>query len=160
MNNQPDALASNPGSKHRPISVLLICALMVLEGAAVLFYGVTYAMQLADAGVLGMGARLFMLVLILAAGIWQLTVAHFFFRGKAWTRAAALFWQLFQIILAIPYFQTDTWLMAWLWLIPAAAVVVLLFDPRTTAFLGDRPSANQGSQGAAGGETSESGASN
>ena len=29
--------------------------------------------------------------------------------------------------------------MAWLWLIPAAVVIVLLFDPRTTAFLGDRP---------------------
>jgi hypothetical protein len=50
--------------------------------------------------------------------------------------------------------------MAWLWLIPAAAVVVLLFDPRTTGFLGDRPSANRGSQGTAGGETSESGVSN
>lgn len=126
---------------------MLICALLVLEGAAVLFYGLSYALQLGDAGALGMGARLFMLVLILAAGVWQLLVAHFFFRGRAWTRAAALFWQVFQIILAFPYFQTGDALMAWLWLVPAAVVMVLLFDPRTTGFLGDRPSEGRAGTG-------------
>lgn len=142
--NQPAVQPSNPAGARRPLSVLLISAVLVLEGAAVLAYGVSYAVQLGDAGLLGLGARLFMLVLILAAGLWQLAVAHFFFRGRAWTRAAALFWQVFQIILAIPYFQTDAWVMAWVWLVPAALVMVLLFDPRTTRFLGDRPSANGG----------------
>lgn len=141
--NQPAVQPPEPSHKHRPPSVLLISALLVLEAAAVLFYGVTYAVQLGDAGALGMGARLFMLVLIFAAGAWQLLVAHYFFRGRAWTRAAALFWQVFQIILAFPYFQTGDALMAWLWLIPAAAVMVLLFDPRTTGFLGDRRSAGR-----------------
>lgn len=137
--NQPAPQPSHPASKGRPISVLVISALLALEGLAVLVYALGYAVQLGDAGVLGMGARIFMLVLILAAGAWQLFVAYGFFRGRAWTRAAALMWQVFQIILAIPYFQTGDAPMAWLWLIPAALIIVLLFDPRTTAFLGDRP---------------------
>ena len=119
--------------------MLVISAVLAIEGLAVLTYALAYALQLGEAGVLGMGARIFMLVLIIAAGAWQLFVAYSFFAGRAWTRAAALMWQVFQIILAIPYFQTGDVLMAWLWLVPAALIIVLLFDPRTTAFLGDRP---------------------
>lgn len=129
---------SSRSATPRPMSVLFISALLVIEGLAVLAYAFTYALQLGEAGPLGMGARIFMLVLIIVGGVWQLLVAHHFFRARAWTRAAALMWQIFQIILAIPYFQTDP-AMAWLWLVPAALIVVLLFDPRTTAFLGDRP---------------------
>lgn len=142
--NQPAVdQPATPARRPRPFSVVLISALLVLEGLAVLAYGINYASQLGDVGVLNLGARLFMLVIILIGGIWQLTVAHFFFRGKAWTRAAALFWQLFQIILAIPYLQTEASLFAWVWLLSAAIIVVFLFDPRTTGFLGDRPAANQ-----------------
>ncbi|MFJ6416854.1 hypothetical protein [Paeniglutamicibacter sp. NPDC091659] len=141
MMNQPAVQPSNPAPKRRPVSVLIICALLVLEGAAVLAYGAGYAMQLGDPGALGLGARLFMLVLILGAGAWQLLVAHFFFRARAWTRAAVLVWQVFQIILAFQFVMPGNALMAWLWLVPAAVVTVLLFDPRTTGFLGDRPSA-------------------
>ena len=140
--NQPAVPARGP----RPFSVLLISALLVLEGLAVLAYGISYAMNLGDEGVLNLGARLFMLAIILIGGIWQLTVAHFFFHGSPWTRAAALFWQLFQIILAFPYLQTEAAPWAWAWLIPAALIIVFLFDPRTTRFLGDRPGATQQEQ--------------
>lgn len=143
--NQPVPEPSRPAIKRRPISVLVISALLAVEGLAVLAYALAYAMQLGEAGVLGMGARIFMLMLIIAAGAWQLFVAYSFFRARAWTRAAALMWQVFQIILAIPYFQTGDALMAWLWLVPAALIIVLLFDPRTTAFLGDRPTAEPAS---------------
>lgn len=140
--NQPAPKPVRPAIQHRPFSVLLVSGLLVLEGLSVLFYAFTYAMALGQAGALGMGARIFMLVLIAAAGVWQLLVAHHFFRARAWTRAAILMWQVFQIILAIPYFQTGDALMAWLWLVPAALIIVLIFDPRTTAFLGDRPSSD------------------
>ncbi|MDO5744298.1 MAG: hypothetical protein Q4P23_07495 [Micrococcaceae bacterium] len=145
MMNQPVPEPSRPAMKPRPVSVLVISALLAIEGLAVLAYALAYAVQLGEAGVLGMGARIFMLVLIVAAGAWQLFVGYSFFRARAWTRAAALMWQVFQIILAIPYFQTGDALMAWLWLVPAALIIVLLFDPRTTAFLGDRPSAESSS---------------
>ena len=145
--NQPAVQPSHPVPMRRPVSVLLISALLVLEGAAVLAYGVGYAMQLGAPGTLGLGARLFMLALVLAAGAWQLLVAHFFFRGRAWTRAAVLVWQVFQIILAFQFVMPGNALMAWLWLVPAAVVTVLLFDPRTTGFLGDRPSAGRADAG-------------
>lgn len=137
--NQPESKPARPAIQRRPISVLVISALLVLEGMAVLLYALTYALQLGRPEVLGLSARIFMLVLVAAAGAWQLLVAHHFFRARAWTRAAALVWQVFQIILAIPYFQSGDALVAWLWLLPAAIIIVLLFDPRTTAFLGDRP---------------------
>ncbi|QXQ11475.1 hypothetical protein [Paeniglutamicibacter sp. Y32M11] len=139
MTNQPASTANLPSPQHRPFSVWVVTVLLLLEGLAVLGYALSYALQLGAAGALGMGARIFMLVLIVIAGTWQLLVAHHFFRGRAWTRAAVLFWQVFQIILAIPYFQSGDALMAWAWLVPAAAITVLLFDPRVTAFLGDRP---------------------
>lgn len=137
--NQPASKPSRPTIQRRPISVLLISGLLVLEGLAVLFYALTYAMALGQPGALGMGARIFMLVLITAAGAWQLLVAHHFFRARAWTRAAVLVWQVFQIILALQMAMPVDVLVAWLWLVPAALILVLLFDPRTTAFLGDRP---------------------
>ncbi|MDQ0095355.1 hypothetical protein [Paeniglutamicibacter psychrophenolicus] len=144
MMNQPAPQSSRPAIPRRPISVLLISALLVLEGLAVLAYALTYALSLGQTGELGMGARIFMLVLIIAAGAWQLLVAHHFFRARAWTRAAVLVWQVFQIILALQIAMPVDVLVAWLWLVPAAVVVVLLFDPRTTAFLGDRPTTRPG----------------
>lgn len=142
--NQPVPQSSRPAIPRRPISVLVISLLLVLEGLAVLANAGFYAMQLGQDGSLGMGARIFMLLLITAAGAWQLLVAHHFFRARAWTRAAVLLWQVFQIILALQLAMPVNVLMAWLWLVPAALVIVLLFDPRTTAFLGDRPAADPG----------------
>ncbi|GAA4365752.1 hypothetical protein GCM10023166_10740 [Paeniglutamicibacter cryotolerans] len=126
--------------RTRPVSVVVIAVLLLAEALGVLYYALVYALQLGTPGPLSMGGRLFMLGLIVAAGIWQCSVAWNLFRGRAWTRAAAITWQLIQVIVAIPFFGVGGALTGTLLLLPAAAIIVLLFDPRTTAFFGDRQS--------------------
>lgn len=124
----------------RPASVVVIAVLLLAEALGVLYYALTYALQLGTPGPLSMGGRLFMLGLVVAAGIWQCSVAWNLFKGRAWTRAAAISWQLVQVIVAIPFFGVGGALMGTMLLLPAAAIIILLFDPRTTAFFGDRNS--------------------
>lgn len=131
----------------RPVSVVVIAVLLVAEALAVFYYALNYSLQLGTPGPLSMGGRLFMLGLILAAGIWQLAVAWNLFQGRAWTRAAAIFWQLIQIIVAIPFFGVGGALMGTVLLVPAATIMLLLFDPRTTAYFGDRQPGNTTTRG-------------
>ncbi|WP_054821959.1 hypothetical protein [Arthrobacter sp. JCM 19049] len=100
-------MSNNELSGARPASVKTVAALVLLEAVAVLAYGINYLMHINDPGVLNMSGRIFMVVLCLAAGVWQGWVAFSFFKGRAWTRAAIVAWQLFQVILATTYFQTE-----------------------------------------------------
>lgn len=111
----------------------------MVEAVAVLIYAANYLLHIADSGVLNMGGRIFMLVLCLAAGIWQLSVSVNFFKGKAFTRAPIIVWQLFQLILSFSFLQGPFMSIAILAIVLAAVTVVMLFAPKTTGFLGDRP---------------------
>ena len=127
----------------RPSSVIAVAALVMFEALAVLAYVVNYAFHLTSDGVVNIGGRLFMLALCLFLAIWQGSVAINFFRGRAYTRAPIIVWQLFQLILSVSFFQSDMPIVisaAVLSIIVAGTTVVLLFAPKTTQFLGDRPS--------------------
>lgn len=123
----------------RPATVMVVAALVLIEALAVLGYAVYYLMHLGDAGELNIGGRIFMLVLCVGAAAWQLSVAVNFFRGRAWTRAAIIVWQLFQVIMAVTYLQTSMFVIALVALLIAGGALILLFAPATTAYLGDRP---------------------
>lgn len=122
----------------RPTSVKVVAALVMVEALAVLAYGINYLVHITEPGILTMPGRIFMVVLCLAAALWQGWVAYSFFAGRAWTRAAIVAWQLFQVILATSYFQTPLVGLAVLAFFVAAGALILLFSPKTTAFLGDR----------------------
>ncbi|MER2135043.1 MAG: hypothetical protein ABS910_10255, partial [Arthrobacter sp.] len=51
-----------------------------------------------------------------------------------WTRAAALVWQLFMIVIAVPTLQGGLVLVGLLLLLPAAAVILLLFTKPVIAW--------------------------
>lgn len=126
----------------RVLSVKVVAALVLIEALAVLAYGINYLIHITDPGVLNMPGRIFMVVLCFAGAFWQGWVAHSFYQGRAWTRAPIVAWQLFQVILATTYFQTDVIGLAVLAFFVAAGVLILLFAPQTTAFLGDRKSSS------------------
>ncbi|MGO2053446.1 hypothetical protein ACT3UD_13685 [Glutamicibacter sp. 287] len=132
-------MSNNESSVSRPPSVLAVSALTMLEAVAVLVYAVNYLMHLADAGDLNMGGRIFMLVLCFAAGAWQISVSFNFFKGKAFTRAPIIVWQLFQLILSFSFLQGPFSGIAIAAIVIAGIIVVMLFAPKTTVFLGDRP---------------------
>lgn len=111
----------------------------MLEAIAVLVYAANYLLHLSDEGNLNMGGRIFMLVLCVAAGAWQVSVSLNFFKGRAFTRAPIIVWQLFQLILSFSFMQGPFVGVAIAAIVVAAVTIVMLFAPKTTAFLGDRP---------------------
>src|SRR6185312_11049032 len=133
----PHPRAPGPG---RPRSIVVVSVLLLLEALATLGAAAWYSTSLVADGPVSLGGRIFMLVLIIAASVWQANVAIQVFKGHAWTRAAAIVWQVFQVIFAVSFLGAGGWALALGigLLVPAALIIVLTFDPRATAFFGDR----------------------
>ncbi|MCC9203599.1 hypothetical protein [Arthrobacter sp. zg-Y769] len=117
----------NPPSVRRAPAVLAIAAVLVLEALCLLGFAAWYGYQLVTSTPLSMGGAIFTLVFAVALAVWLLAVGHFFFRGYRWTRSAALVWQLFIVILAVPTLQAGLVPAGLGLLLPAAAVLLLLF---------------------------------
>ncbi|MDN5756692.1 MAG: hypothetical protein L0H47_11840, partial [Micrococcaceae bacterium] len=130
--------------RRRPPSIVVVAMLLLLEAVAALGAAAWYATSLGEPGPLSMGGRIFMLVLILGAAAWQANVGVQVFKGNAWTRAAAVVWQVFQVIFAVSFLGSGGWslVLGLTLLIPAAAIILLIFDPKATAFFGDRTPQN------------------
>lgn len=124
----------------RPLSIVVVVILLLVEALAALGAAGWYATLLGTEGPLSLGGRIFMLVLILGAAAWQANVAVQVYKGHAWTRAAALVWQVFQVIFAVSFLGAGGWttVLGTALLVPAAAIILLTFDPRATTFYGDR----------------------
>ncbi|MCC3267170.1 hypothetical protein MUG94_12590 [Arthrobacter gengyunqii] len=122
---EPQPQAGRPASV--PAAVKVISAVLVLEAAALLVLAGWFVYNLFTATAASLGGAVFTAVLLAAAGVWLLILGHFFFRGFRWTRAGALVFQLFAIVLAVPTLQGGIVLIGLLLLLPAAAVLLLLF---------------------------------
>ena len=126
----------------RPVSAIVVATMVMIEALAVLVYAVSYLANLSAGGTVNIGGQIFMLILCLLVAIWQGSVAINFYKGKAFTRAPIIVWQLFQLILSISFLSTDILLVklaAVLSRVIAGVCIVMLFAPKTTVFLGDRP---------------------
>lgn len=126
----------------RPTSVFVVAALVLIEALATLAYAISYMLNLDANGTVNMGGQLFMLALCLLLAVWHGSVAINFFKGKAFTRAPIIVWQLFQLILSVSFLSSDIPMVTAagvLSIVIAGTTVVMLFAPKTTAFLGDRP---------------------
>lgn len=129
-------------TSSRPTSVFVVAALVLIEALATLAYAISYMLNLDANGTVNMGGQLFMLALCLLLAVWHGSVAINFFKGKAFTRAPIIVWQLFQLILSVSFLSSDIPMVtaaAVLSIAIAGTTVVMLFAPKTTAFLGDRP---------------------
>lgn len=111
----------------RPPAVLIISIILVLEALALLGVAGWFVYNLFTATPVSMGGAIFTTALLAAAGVWLLALGHFFFRGYRWTRAGALVFQLFAVVIAVPTLQGGVILPGLMLLLPAAAVLLLLF---------------------------------
>ncbi len=75
-----------------------------------------------------------MLVLLLIFAIWLFAVGHYFFRGYRWTRSAALVFQFFVIVVALPTLTAGIIWLGLLLLVPAAVVMHQLFTAPVVDF--------------------------
>lgn len=88
-----------------------------------------------------MAGRIFMLVLIAAAGAGLLVTAVQHYLGKAFTRAIIVVWQLFQIIIGAQtlaaggeLFGVGIW-MGIAMVVTAGVALVMVFAPATRLYL-------------------------
>ncbi|WP_326831520.1 hypothetical protein [Arthrobacter sp. BL-252-APC-1A] len=125
---------NSPAQQSRPGAVALISAILVFEALALLGVAGWYIYNLINSTATSFGGAVFSLFLIVLVAVWLLVVGHFFFRGMRWTRAAALVWQLFMIVIAVPTLQGGVVLVGLVLLLPAAAVILLLFSKPVIAW--------------------------
>ena len=126
---------SRPQEPHRkagksaavPPAAVVISVVLVLEAAALLSVAGWFIYNLFTAAPVSMGGAVFTTILLAAAGAWLLALAHFFYRGFRWTRAGTLVFQLFAVVIAVPTLQGGILLAGLLLLLPAVAVLLLLF---------------------------------
>lgn len=110
--------------------------MLLLEALALLGVAGWFVYNLATVAPVSMGGAVFTTVLVAAAGIWLLAVGHFFFRGYRWTRAGALVFQLFAVVIAVPTLQGGVILTGLVLLLPAVVVLLLLFTRPVLAYTG------------------------
>lgn len=137
---------SAPGPDiERPRGIVVIALIVAAEATALLVAAAWYGYELlTGAPVLSLGGAIFTLGLLLAFSAWLYAVALFLFRGRRWTRAAALVAQLFVLTIAFPTLTGGVILAGLAMLLPAVAALVLLFDKRVISYAsrtGDMPPA-------------------
>ncbi|MDF2444456.1 MAG: hypothetical protein JWR01_2659 [Subtercola sp.] len=110
MSDQSDVRGTGSGEHpgapfRRPVLLVLLAALLLVEALAVLAVGAWLIAELGLAEPESFATAIALIVLVLAAGVWVLFIAVGVFRLRPWTRGAVLTWQILQVIVAICIFQ-------------------------------------------------------
>ena len=127
-----DAAVSEPFGTTRRHPLVVALAVLVFAECALLGAATTYLLiELLIDTPSSYPSAIALTVLVTIATAWLAVIATNILRGRAWTRGAAIVWQVLQIAVAIGCFQgafarPD---IGWVLLIPAIAVLVLLFTP-------------------------------
>jgi hypothetical protein len=119
----------------RPVAIIVIAGIVVVEALALLAVAGWFVYNLLTQTPTSFGGAVFQLVLLVLLAGWLLAVGHFLFRGYRWTRAAALVWQLFIIVIAVPTLSGGLVGPGLALLLPAAVVMLLIFTRPVTEFL-------------------------
>ena len=120
---------SDPRGSHRPALLLLLVFLLALECAALVAMACYLVVELLVARPDSIATAIALLVLDLLAAVWVGSMAVNALRGRSWIRSGAITWQILQIAVGIgsfqaPFSRPD---IGWLLILPAAAVIILLF---------------------------------
>lgn len=114
---------------------MAIALVVAAEATALLIAAAWYGYELlTGAPVLSFWGAVFTLGLLLAFSAWLYSVGHFLFRGRRWTRAAALVAQLFVLTIGVPTLTGGVIWAGIAMVVPALAAIVLLFDKRVISY--------------------------
>jgi hypothetical protein len=108
----------------------VLSALIFLEAALVVGATVFLLIELVTVTPDSLASALALTVLTALAAGWVLAIAIGVLRGRAWSRGAAMVWQVLQIAVAVGAFQGSFARaeVGWLLLVPAVAAIALLFS--------------------------------
>ncbi len=122
-------------STRRSPLVTLLVVLLFAECALLAAASIYLLVELFTATPSSLASAVALLVLTAIATVWLGVIAVNVLRGRAWTRGAAIVWQVLQGAIAIGCFQ-GTFAqpeVGWVLLVPALVVLVLLFTPSVVA---------------------------
>lgn len=114
--------------------MLALTAVLLLQSLAVLGAAAVSAAAI-GAGALSVGAQIFLAVLFVLAGVWIGAAGLGLWAGRAWTRAAVVVIELFAVILSISFFTGGNVTVGLLFLLPAAAALLLMFTRQAAEHL-------------------------
>ncbi|HAG58307.1 MAG TPA: hypothetical protein DEQ49_18250 [Arthrobacter bacterium] len=115
--------------------MVVIALIVAAEATALLIAAAWYGYELlSGAPVMSFWGAVFTLGLLLAFSAWLYSVGHFLFRGRRWTRAAALVAQLFVLTIGFPTLTAGVLWAGIAMLVPALTAIVLLFDKRVISY--------------------------
>jgi Gpi18-like mannosyltransferase len=122
---------SEPRVSRRSPFLVALATLLLLECALLTATAVYLVIELLIAVPDSYATAIAVLVLVLLAAVWLAVMAVHALRGRYWIRGAAVTWQALQIAIGIGSFQGPLARpdIAWLLIIPAVVVLVLLFTP-------------------------------
>ena len=128
-------MSETPAAPRRHRFVLALAVLLFAECALLAAATVYLLIELLVAKPSSFVSALALLVLTAIAAVWLGFIAANVLRGRAWTRGAAVTWQVLQGAVAIGCFQGVFARpeIGWLLLLPALLVLVLLFTPPVVA---------------------------
>jgi len=115
--------------------VILSAALLAVESAAMIVVVGILIIDLLTQQAQRLDTAIALTVLAVIAAAWICAVTAAFWRGRSWSRAGALTWQILQIAVAVGSFQGvfAQPAVGWALLIPSLAVIVLLVSKSVVA---------------------------
>lgn len=131
----PERKLDSAVTRRRPFGVIAIAFVLVLEAVMLLGAAGFYIYGLLTSTPASLGGAVFTLVLLLLLAVWLLAVGHFLFRGYRWTRAAALVWQLFMLVLGVPTLTGGYVLYGLVLVVPPLIALGLLFEKAVVAYV-------------------------
>lgn len=134
------AVSETPAAPRRHGFVLALAVLLFAECALLAAATVYLLVELLVAKPASLTSALALLVLTAIATVWLGFIAANVLRERAWTRGAAIVWQVLQGAVALGCFQGVFARpeIGWLLLVPALVVLVLLFTPPVVAAISRR----------------------
>lgn len=124
--------------RRRPLTVLILAALLALEAVALWGAAVWELVEALTQPASSEAGAFALLALVVIAAIWVSAIAFNVLRGRGWIRGAAVTWQLVQVAVAVGLLQgADANIPLGLaLLLPSLAVIALLFTPSVMAATG------------------------
>ncbi|CAN5218133.1 hypothetical protein BH11ACT4_BH11ACT4_02630 [soil metagenome] len=120
--------------------VVALAVLLFAESAVLALAAIYLVIEILTASAASVVSAVAFTALVVLAAIWVGLIAANTLRGRAWIRAAAITWQVLQVVVAVGCLQGlfATPLVGWLLIAAAVAVVVLLFTRPVIAATAER----------------------
>ena len=133
-------IGNRSDSRHRPFAVGLLLALLAAELLLVVAVVITLVVELLVAPATSLASAIALTVVAVIAAVWLGAILVGVWRRRAWTRSAAIVWQVLQFAVGLGALQGAFAQPAWGWPLIAASVLgfVLCLSKPVAAALSER----------------------